>query len=174
MCSFNISSTVPFLFISFALHFHGALLCFDTIKQNGRFSLDLYTREARCPVHLSKKYAALCWKWESNTNQNLQVVYVILLMWTCLCACTHTRTHTHTQTDRQSCSFIHWHLHSDIHLCFLPVSVNILLQRNVTVTQYSILSLELWFWGCNVNHTIVGTTSKMCVPASLLLLIGRK
>jgi hypothetical protein len=50
---------VPFLFILFALHFHDALLGFDTIKRNGRFSLDLYIGEFKSLVHLSKKYAAL-------------------------------------------------------------------------------------------------------------------
>ena len=173
MYSYNILCFVPFLFISFAHHFHCAFLCFDTIKQNGHFSLDLYIGEAKSSVHLSKKYAALCWNYESNTNQTLR-----WLMWfhslerACVRGRVRALTHTHTHT--QCCSFIHWHFHSDLNLCFLPVNRNILLQQNVTVTKYNFISSELSFCGCNVTSTSVATASKMWVPAILLLLIGGK
>jgi hypothetical protein len=40
--------------------FCGVFHCFDNIKQNGCFRWDLYVAEAKCLVHLSKKYDTLC------------------------------------------------------------------------------------------------------------------
>jgi len=60
--------------------------------------------KTKFPVHLSKKGAALCWKWESPTNQTLQVAYVISVMHSEL-------THTLDTLDQLCCSFIHWHFH---------------------------------------------------------------
>ena len=59
----------------------------------------------------------------------------------------HSTQSAHTHTHTQCCSFIRWHFHSDINLCFLPVNRNILLHQYITVTQYSIVSIGPSFWG---------------------------
>jgi hypothetical protein len=71
MCSYSNLFCVPFLCISFALHFHRAVHYFHTLTQNVSVIYNFYKSKAKSPCAFKQEICCTVLVGESDTNQTL-------------------------------------------------------------------------------------------------------